>query len=507
MLLLQERAKSRYRDREGNTILHLACKDGKESKVVLAVDAVGDPMIQNNHGETALHVTAIEGHEAVMFYLLESVAAGSVDPVDPRDNKGWTPLRHALWQDHEGIASMLCDVGADPNVTSEEEGQEGDTLLHLACLQAREKIAAFLVEHGANVNATSVLSQTPLDLVCANRHLYTDEHILRLLLEKGASTSWVDEDGNTLLHLAARDGDEAKAQLLLEQKVSPNLHNESGERPLHLAAGAGHYKVCDALLRNGAEVIVKDHRGQTPLHVAAKYQNICVMIMSLKPDFDVNTGDEKGDTPLMNACGGDKAVNVIRAMLEMGADPNAINNLGQTAMHHLAMAPTLQLSAAAIASVLLEAGCDHSLTDADGNTAMHYATGVAGSQPREELAICLVLKGASLNLPNRDGYTALDGLLDNPPAHVAQQLLHIRTRTLQSVIQAPTWLADHAVNNCQMCRKQFGRLNFTRKHHCRMCGRIICSACSEHKRSITKLMCEEAVRVCNVCCEVLDIGM
>ena len=35
---------------------------------------------------------------------------------------------------HENIASMLCDVGADPNVTSEEEGQEGDTLLHLACL-------------------------------------------------------------------------------------------------------------------------------------------------------------------------------------------------------------------------------------------------------------------------------------------------------------------------------------------------------------------------------------
>jgi len=499
MLLLQRKAKSQYRDAEGNSILHLACKDGNESKVVLAVDAVGDPMIQNSRGETPLHVAAIQGHEAVMFYLLESVTGGNVDP---KDDKGWTPLRHALWEEKENIASMLCDVGADPNVTSEEEGQEGDTLLHLACLQGREKIAAFLINHNGDVNATSVLSQTPLDLVCANRHLYMDDRLVSLLLENGAKTSWVDEDGNTLLHLAARDGDEVKAELLLAQKVSPNLWNEAGERPLHLACKPGHYKVCDALLRHGAEVFNKDNKGQTPLHCAARFQNICVLIMTQKPDFDVNTGDDNGDTPLMLAVGGDKAPSVIRAMLEMGAQPSAMNKLGQTALHHLANQPTE--AAGKIAALLLEAGCDVTIPDAEGNTVIHYASGVAGSNPNEELAICLVLKGCSLSSPNRDGYTPLDGLLDNPPPYIAQTLLKIRTRMLESIITPPVWLADHVVNHCQDCRKQFGRLQLTRKHHCRMCGRIVCSACSDQKRPIPKIGINEPVRVCKLCLEIVE---
>jgi len=262
--------------------------------------------------------------------------------------------------------------------------------------------------------------------------------------------------------------------------------------------------VSDALLRNGAEVFNKDHKGQTPLHCAARFQNICLLIMMQKPDC-VNLGDDNGDTPLMNAVGGDKAISVLRAMIEMGASPNAVNKKGQTALHHLAMIEPQQ-SSAAIASILLDAGIMPSAQDSDGNTAVHYASGVAGSHPNEELAICLVLKGTSLNIPNQDGYTPLDGLLDNPPPHVAQQLLRLRTRMLESVISPPEWAADHMANNCQMCRKQFGRLQFTRKHHCRMCGRIVCSTCSDQKRSIPKLGVDEQVRLCNVCTEVVDSG-
>ena len=190
-------------------------------------------------------------------------------------------------------------------------------------------------------------------------------------------------------------------------------------------------------------------------------------------------------------------------MLEMGAEPNQTNKLGQTALHHLAMIEPQQ-SAAAIASVLLDAGSDPNLCDAEGNTVIHYASGVTGNHPKEELAICLVLKGCSLNAPNRDGYTPLDGMLDNPPAYVAQTLLRIRNRMLESIIAPPVWLADHVVNNCQECRKQFGRLQFTRKHHCRMCGRIVCSACSDSKRPIPKLGINEAVRVCRLCVEVVE---
>lgn len=40
----------------------------------------------------------------------------------------------------------------------------------------------------------------------------------------------------------------------------------------------------------------------------------------------------------------------------------------------------------------------------------------------------------------------------------------------------PRWIPDDIVNSCKLCEKQFGC--FVRKHHCRICGDIFCSKCS-----------------------------
>ena len=45
-----------------------------------------------------------------------------------------------------------------------------------------------------------------------------------------------------------------------------------------------------------------------------------------------------------------------------------------------------------------------------------------------------------------------------------------------------TWVSDNAVTACHRCGVEFGFL--TRRHHCRMCGRIFCDACSRGKAVI-----------------------
>ena len=39
-----------------------------------------------------------------------------------------------------------------------------------------------------------------------------------------------------------------------------------------------------------------------------------------------------------------------------------------------------------------------------------------------------------------------------------------------------SWVDDSLVHNCQNCNVEFSF--FLRKHHCRNCGRIFCSSCS-----------------------------
>ncbi|GIY43633.1 hypothetical protein CDAR_271111 [Caerostris darwini] len=57
------------------------------------------------------------------------------------------------------------------------------------------------------------------------------------------------------------------------------------------------------------------------------------------------------------------------------------------------------------------------------------------------------------------------------------------------------WIDDHEVSECLGCRSQFSFL--LRKHHCRQCGRIFCSSCSNNWLSTPSS--RRQIRVCNEC--------
>ncbi|CAG0918499.1 unnamed protein product [Notodromas monacha] len=61
---------------------------------------------------------------------------------------------------------------------------------------------------------------------------------------------------------------------------------------------------------------------------------------------------------------------------------------------------------------------------------------------------------------------------------------------------APNWIDGEA---CMQCRSTFSM--FTRKHHCRACGKIFCDPCSQHSLPLPHLGIEKFVRVCDYCFE------
>ncbi|XP_029639814.1 uncharacterized protein LOC115214902 isoform X2 [Octopus sinensis] len=77
-----------------------------------------------------------------------------------------------------------------------------------------------------------------------------------------------------------------------------------------------------------------------------------------------------------------------------------------------------------------------------------------------------------------------------------------RTSHSQIGAVAPVWVPDADAPNCMQCEAKF---RFTkRRHHCRACGKVFCSACCSMKTKLQYMENKEA-RVCLACHQLINI--
>ncbi|KAJ9079287.1 hypothetical protein DSO57_1037002 [Entomophthora muscae] len=82
-----------------------------------------------------------------------------------------------------------------------------------------------------------------------------------------------------------------------------------------------------------------------------------------------------------------------------------------------------------------------------------------------------------------------------PPRRAAEVVLP----QVISNYQAPVWIPDDQAIHCHTCREEF--TVFRRKHHCRLCGNVICHACSANTFYIpgSSLADLRPARACDLC--------
>ena len=59
------------------------------------------------------------------------------------------------------------------------------------------------------------------------------------------------------------------------------------------------------------------------------------------------------------------------------------------------------------------------------------------------------------------------------------------------------WMKDEHSESCVDCKVKF--TIYERKHHCRNCGKVFCSSCSQYQAEIPRLRIMQPVRVCKPC--------
>jgi ankyrin repeat protein len=140
----------------------------------------------------------------------------------------------------------------------------------------------------------------------------------------------LSQKDNALIQ-SAYDGKLAEVEILVAKGAAVNSQAKKKRTPLILAASNGHTSVVEFLFSKGADINARDSDGQTALMYASKRSFNETAAFLLKNGAEVNVqSKKKGITALILAAGWGN-VELVRMLLEHGADPNLTDFFGRTA--------------------------------------------------------------------------------------------------------------------------------------------------------------------------------
>lgn len=201
-------------------------------------------------------------------------------------------------QEDEGNAHFIEDLlsrGADVN---DRTKTRGETALHLAARYNLPVAARKLLEFPVNTNAEDNSGETPLHvavradaievfrLLIQNRSTSIDaktqagftpmiiavrlvvENMVEELERANADIGAVDNDGRSALHWAAALNNLPALEFLLSKGSNKDLQDNQEQTPLLLAAKEGHEESVRTLLKHGANREVTDHLDMSPRDIA-----------------------------------------------------------------------------------------------------------------------------------------------------------------------------------------------------------------------------------------------
>ncbi|MEP7309846.1 MAG: ankyrin repeat domain-containing protein [Acidobacteriota bacterium] len=392
--LLKQRADVKTAEADGTTALHWAVRADDLETAQLLVRAGADVNAANRYGVTPLVLAATNGNAAIVEMLLKSGAnAKSALP------EGETVLMTAARTGNVGVIRWLVSSGADVRA---KENFLGETALMWAAADNHADAVRLLVEVGADVNARSAPSAIP-------RLDYPRIGLIPADLPRG---SW------TALMYASRQGALAAARALAESGADLNATDPAGASALVLAIINSHYDLAAMLIEKGADPNLADQAGMTPLYAAV----------------DMHTEGWRQGRPVVKPSGDLDSVDVVKALLAHGANPNLalkaptlqrVHSKGDAA---LGAGTTPLMRAAkwgdvAVMQLLLDHGADPTLRQKNHTTALMIAAGVGKRVGGDEddtrergterdaieaVKLCLA-RGVDVNAFNDNGDTALHG--------------------------------------------------------------------------------------------------
>ena len=212
----------------------------------------------------------------------------------------------------------------------------GLTPLHWAVRTGDSSAVQQLLDAGADPNILDPWNVSPLNRACNSRSSAT---CVEVLARAGADFTLRDDDGFVPLHTAAAAG---QSNNILSLCIANGLTvNDVGRRhqdtPLARAAMKDQDDACKFLLRQGAQIDSEDWEGDTPLDEAIRGRSHRALRVLLSAGANLLHVTAVNRTILHKvAKSGDMTtIDIVSKTCLKGLDPEAKDNLGQTAYDYL----------------------------------------------------------------------------------------------------------------------------------------------------------------------------
>jgi serine/threonine protein kinase len=347
------------------------------------------------------------------------------------DNQGSTPL-HQVINRYRYIQEHVVEKSADLTFSIDKKA-------NFEC--PKEKISQFLkllIDHKASLNAKNARGESSLSLAVKTHNIRAVKDLLGL----GADPHTTDHNSSNLWHVLAwqrypyrqdnnhdqpntkyspyADGysDQTSysaivvleiAQELLRTKVNFKAFNNNGDTPIHTALQTDNKVLFEELLKQTQQFDAKNAHEQTLLMQAIEHRKVDFVKMLVGKIASVNTPNLSGETPLMIAVRKAKTphpitcptsdniplcadtssphdfadrksqtIEIIKLLIDNGADPNLTDPKGDTALH---MIEAIDISTSSclnsdflelqILDLLVSHKADSQIKNKAGNTALH----------------------------------------------------------------------------------------------------------------------------------------
>ena len=255
---------------------------------------------------------------------------------------------------------------------------------------------------GAAINI--IIKEQPLHIVQQGQTLmhwaarHGHEAVVSLLhSKKDHNADSRDGDKRSPLSYAASNGHETVVNLLLSKGVDPDSIDKYGHTPLTYAAFRGYKTIVDLLLSRGVDLDPKDQYGRTPLLEAVSQGHETIVNLLLSRGVDLDPKDQYGRTPLLEAVSQGHET-IVNLLLSKGVDPDSKDSEGRTPLSYAA-----SRGHETVVRLLLSKGGNTGTRDIYQRTPLIYAAW----NGRETTTDLLLSEGADPDSKDRANWTPL----------------------------------------------------------------------------------------------------